>query len=408
MRLVIIGGGVAGVTTARLVAEKAPSTEIVIYSRERYLYYPRPRLIDVVAGEKSPGQIVSYSEDWYRKRGIRLMLGRLVAEIRPKAREIVLDYGTVDRYDRLVLATGAHSWVPPISGTDLNVFTLREMGDALALCDQANRVRHAVVLGGGLLGLDTAAALCAHEIGVTVVEMLPRLLPRQLDAEGANLIQTLIERLGIKVITGDLCTGIEGTDRVKRIQLKSGRVVETEMIVISAGVRPNVGLAQSAGLICDRAVVVDECMRTSYPDIYAVGDAAEFGGRTWCIIPVALAQARVAAAQITGDTAAIYKEVVPSTTLKVTGIDLTSLGEVNPEGKGFTEVRQADLAKGVYKKLVVRDGLIVGAIVIGDRPAARAISQLISRRIDVSGQMHALLTEGFDLIDYARERLRTS
>jgi len=280
------------------------------------------------------------------------------------------------------------------------------MGDALALRDEADRARHAVVLGGGLLGLDTAAALCAHEIGVTVVEMLPRLLPRQLDAEGANLIQTLIERLGIEVITGDLCTGIEGDDRVERIQLKSGRVVEIELIVVSAGVRSNVGLAQSAGLTCDRAVVVDECMRTSHPDIYAVGDAAEVDGKSWCIIPVALAQARVAAAQITGDTAATYKEVVPSTTLKVTGIDLTSIGEVNPEGKGFTEVRQVDLAKGTYKKLVVREGLIVGAIVIGDRPAARAISQLIRRRVDVSGQMHALLTEGFDLIGYAREEKR--
>jgi nitrite reductase (NADH) large subunit len=398
MRLVIVGNGVAGITTARGVVERDPSAEVVVYSAEPFPYYPRPRLIDLLAGQVTPEQMPFYPESWYQERKIQTFLGQRVTKVLPAEHRLLLGDGSSVIYDQLVLATGARAWVPPIPGCTLGgVYTLRTLHDALALREGIRRSRHAVVLGGGLLGLDTAGALRANGIGVTVVELLPRLLPRQLDEEGAGLLQRLIEARGIEVITGDSCAAIEGADHVQAVRLRSDRVIATDMVVISAGVRSNVDLAQEAGLACGRGIVVDARLRTSDPDIYAVGDAAEFNGVVWGIIPAALAQAQVAAAQITGDSQATYQDIVPSTTLKVTGIDVTSVGEAIAKGDGLVEVRHVDPAAGVYHKLALRDGRVVGAIVIGDRSKVRLVNQLIAQKSDVSAHVEAWRRHGLDL-----------
>jgi len=398
MRLLVIGNGVAGVTTARLVAERDASAEITIYSDEPYPYYARPRLIELLAGRVAPESMAFYPEEWYQKRGLHVELGRRVVGIKPQAHEITLDDGWSAAYDRLVLATGAHAWVPPIPGANMEgVLTLRSMRDALALRERASGGGQAVILGGGLLGLDTATALRAQRMGVLVVEMAPRLLPRQLDAEGAVVLQRAIEEQGVEVLTGDTCALIERRNGRVGLGLKSGRTLEADLVVISAGVRPNLELAREAGLACNNGLLVNERLLTSAPDVYAVGDVAEFSGRVWGIIPAALAQAQVAAAQVIGNGDVIYKDIVPSATLKVTGIDLTSMGEVNLQGDGFVEVRREDAAKGAYKKLVIRNGQVVGAIVLGDRSSVRAISQLIERKVDVSAHVGSLLDEGFNL-----------
>ncbi len=399
MRLVIVGNGVAGVTTARFVAEGDPSFQVTIYSDELYSYYPRPRLIELVAGQVTPEKMAFYPEEWYRKRNINVVLGHRVAGIEAQRHQIVLDDGTLVPYDKLVLAMGARSWLPPIVGSEhAGVHTLRSMCDALAIRDRAAHVEHATVLGGGLLGLDTAMGLRAQGIRVSVVEIMPRLLPRQLDAAGASLLQHLIEIRGVEVVTNDSCVSIEGRSQVERVVLKSGRTLETGMVVISAGVRSNIGMAQSAGLNCGQGVIVDERLRTSAPDIYAVGDVAEFKKRVWGIIPAALAQARVAAAQIMGKEQVLYHDIVPSTTLKVTGVDVLSIGEVNPQNDGFREASTLDLSAGIYKKLVVRDGRLVGAIVIGDRASFGAVSALIEQRAEVSTHKNFLLGKGFEII----------
>ena len=405
MKLVIVGNGVAGVTSARFVSGRDPSVAITIYSDERYPYYPRPRLIELLAGKSTPEQMALYPREWYEERGIRTILSRRVIDVRPEAHEIVLDDGATNRYDQLVLATGAHPWVPPIPGADLSgVYTLRSMRDALALREKSRQVRRAIILGGGLLGLDTSMALRANGLKVSVIEALPRLMPRQLDTESAGMLQAMIEAQGVSVVTGDLCAFMEGDAHVTRIRLQSGRILETDMVVVSAGIRPNFDLAQSRGLSCARGVLVDERMQTSHPDIYAVGDVAEFNGRVWGIIPAALAQARTAAAQILGNDHIVYQDVVPTTTLKVPGINLISIGEVNPEDEGFTQVRHIDPGRGIYEKLVLRHGRVVGAILIGARSDARAVTQLITRRIDVSGEADSLLTERFDLVRLLRGR----
>lgn len=401
MKLVIVGNGVAGTTTARLVAERDPSVEITLCSQESVPYYPRPRLIELLACHVTPEAMPQYPESWYAQRHIGMRLGCQVTAIRPKEHEVVFHDGSVHPYDRLVLATGASSLVPPVPGADLDgVHTLRTLADGLALCRHAANAKRAVILGGGLLGLDTASALLTYGLEITVVEALPRLLPRQLDREGAAVLQARLEAQGLHFAIGDLCAAIEGEGRVERVLLKSGRALPADMVVISAGVRPNTALAREAGIACNRGVIVDERMRTSAPDIYAVGDVAEFHGVTWAIIPAALAQARVAAAQVVGDTDVVYEEIVPTTTLKVSGIDLTSIGEVNPEQPGYVELRES--ANGVYKKAVIREGRIVGAILLGDRNGVRVMNQLIARGVDVSAHLGDLFRAGPDLLALAR------
>lgn len=399
MKLIIIGNGVAGVTTARYVTDRDPSIGVTIYADESYPYYPRPRLIDVIAGDASPGEIAFYPEDWCAKRGITIQLERCAVALDPEAHRLTLADGEVVGYDLLLLANGAHAWMPPIPGNTLDgVFTLRSMDDALAIRRRAPASRQVVVLGGGLLGLDLAHAVHRHGVAVTVVELLPRLLPRQLDEEGAAVLQGIIEQGGAEVLTGQVCTAIEGQGSVRRIQLKSGATLAADMVVVSAGVRPNLELALSGGLRGNKGVVVDERLRTSHPDILAVGDVAEFGERVWGIIPAALAQARVAAAQIAGDTGVVYHDIVPSTTLKVTGIDVTSIGEAIPERDGnVTEVRRSEPEAGVYEKLVVRDGRVVGAIFVGDRSDIGPVTQLMARKVNVSPYLGTILGKEFDI-----------
>ena len=203
------------------------------------------------------------------------------------------------------------------------------------------------------------------------------------------------------MLTADSCASIEGPGRAEQVQLKSGKCLETDMVIISAGIRSRIALAQEAGLTCNRGVVVGETLQTSDPAIYAVGDVAEFQSRTWGIIPAALAQARVAAAQIV-EGRTLYQDIVPSTTLKVTGIDLTSVGEVNPEGEGYAEVRQVDAGAGVYKKLVIRGDRVTGAIVMGNRSSLRTINRFIDSQLPVAANVELLAKEGFDRAELDR------
>ena len=281
------------------------------------------------------------------------------------------------------------------------------MRDALTLHGKAHRSERAVVLGGGLLGLDISAALCAHALAVCTIEAQSRLLPRQLDPEGAALLAQIMADRGVEFVADDLCSRIDGRGRAERVHLKSGRVIDTDMVVVSTGIRANMQLAQSAGLLCNRGVVVNDRMQTSDPTIYAVGDVAEYHERVWGIVPAAVAQARVAAAQIAGDSDTRYTGIVPSTTLKVTGIDLTSIGIVNPQGEEdgagpFTEVRRTDACRGLYKKLVLRGGRVVGAIVLGDRSSVRGINGLIARQTDVSSYEDRLLADDLALMALAQ------
>lgn len=395
---VIIGNGIAGVTAAATLAEGDPSAQIAIYTDEKYPYYRRPWLPDLLAGRYRMEELYPYPESWYSKRGIQVYLNHPVAQILPAENTIVLASGEKVPYDALLLACGGSSFVPPITNSNLKgCFTLRTLDDALTIRDYAQGQRDAVVVGGGLLGLESARGLSALGLNVTVIEVFPRLLPRQLDTEGAAILTQLIEQMGISVITGATVEAIVGVSTADGVQLKDGKTIPCDMVLFSAGIRPKLQLARDAGLAINRGVLANEYMQTSDASIYVAGDVAEFRERIYGIIPAAIEQARVAAANMIQPRSETYAGTTPINTLKVMGIDLTSIGVVNPEEPGYTAYRRSDPSKGLYKKLVFKDGALVGAILLGDRKSVTLMTRLVNRKAPVETAATQMLQDDFDL-----------
>jgi nitrite reductase (NADH) large subunit len=398
MKHVIVGNGVAGVTAAQGIVRADPSAEVHIFGAEPYPYYRRPLLWEFIAGQIEQDELIFRPPEWYAQRGIHLHLGVQATTLDPAAHRLTLADGSQADYDRALLAMGGRPFVPPCEGTDKDgVFTLRTLDDARAIKAYAQQVATAVVIGGGLLGLETARALHTAGLDVTVVEFFPYLLPRQLDQEGAQVLQSLLEAQGLRVITGATTEAVLGDVCADCIRLKDLRIVGGDLVLFSTGIRSEVSLAQEAGLEVHRGIVVDGHLQTSAEDIFAAGDAAEFDGRVYGIIPPAIEQARVAAANMVASGSTTYTGTLPTTTLKVAGAELTSLGECVVEGDEYTQLRHADPATGHYRKVVLRDGHIVGAILLNDRERTKPITQLVERGMDVSAYADRLLDDDFDL-----------
>ncbi|MBN1260095.1 MAG: NAD(P)/FAD-dependent oxidoreductase [Anaerolineae bacterium] len=380
MRYVIVGGGVAGMTAA-LDLSRHDDAEIHLYTDEGHPYYYRPQVTNFLAGVIPFEKIFLRSGDWYEERGIYVHLNSLVVDVDPEAKQIVLKDGARVGYDRLLLAPGSCPFVPPIAGADKQgVFTIRTLQDALDIKAWACECKKAVVVGGGLLGLEAARALKGMGLDVTIVEFKPWLMPVQLDQEGAAVLQAFVEAQGYHVILNDSAKTIAGDDAVSGVVLGSGKSLDARMVVIAAGVRPNVTLAEKIGLEVNRGIIVDAQMRAGAPDVYAAGDAVRFQGICWAIVPTAQAQARIAAANMAGDTAT-YENIAPSTALKVVGVEVSSMGAVHPsDDENYDEVRVVDAEGTTYKKIVLHHGVIVGAIVIGDRLLAKELGKRIEER----------------------------
>ncbi|MGD1992265.1 MAG: FAD-dependent oxidoreductase [Anaerolineae bacterium] len=392
MQHVIIGNGVAGVTAAAELSDREAG-QIEVYAAEPYPYYFRPQLPRFLGGGVSRERLIARSPSWYEERDIVVHLDTPVARLLPDEKRIVLEDGSKVAYDRLLLATGGLPFIPPIEGQGKEgVFTLRTLEDALAIKAYAPRCEQAVVIGGGLLGLESARGLQGLGLSVTALEFFPRLLPRQLDDEGAAVFRKMVEDLDIGVAVGANTKAILGDGAVERVVLQDGREFPAQLVLVATGMRCNAELAAEAGLTVDRGVVVDDHLRTSAPDVYAAGDVASFHGRSWGIIPQAREQAAVAAANMAGDDA-VYEEIVPSTTLRIAGIHLTSCGkEPSSEGESWTAYRQEDPGAGVYRKLALEEDVAVQAIVIGDRALARELEALVTQRARVSRE------EAYDLL----------
>jgi nitrite reductase (NADH) large subunit len=397
-RYVVVGNGIAGVTAAQSIVRADPAAEVHIFGGEPYPYYQRPRLWKFLANEVEQQSLYFRSPDWYATKGIQVHLGARVTALDPAEHRLTLADGGNIHYDRLLLATGAQPFVPPFAGTDKDgVFTLRTLDDARAMKAYAADIRSVVVIGCGLLGLETARALLSLGLDVRMLESERRLLPRQLDGEGAQVLQARLEAIGLHFLTEAQTETILGNERVTGVRLRDGRVVEGEMVLISTGIRSRVVLAREAGLEVNLGLIVDEQLRTSATDVYAAGDVAEFEGIVYGIIPAAIEQAQVAAANMVSEGSATYSGTVPATTLKIVGIDLTSLGDATATGDEFDILRQTDPAAGVYRRLTLRDGKIVGAILLGDTQNVRPLKQLIATGRDVSAYSDRLLDENLDL-----------
>jgi len=382
MRAVIIGNGVAGVSAASLLAD-SPNVSVEMISDEEFRYYNRPHLLEFIAGRAPFESIFVYPEEWYAKKGIRTRLREKVLALDPSRKEISLGNGRV-AFDKLILATGSKPNVPPIKGVEKKgVFTLRSARDALSIVDYSRNARRAVVIGGGLLGLEAAGALRSLGLQVTVVEFLKRLLPKQLDEEAALMLTSMIERIGIRVIVGGEVDTILGDESVSQISLKDGTRLEADLTLISAGVKPRNELAVEASLKVNRGILVDDRMQTSESDIYACGDAAEAKGKIDGIIPAAMDQSRIAAQNILGGSAT-YGATPYAFTLRLGGIKLASIGEISSSGGEYEERKNVDADRGNYTKLVFKDGVIVGAILLGDTTKLGAFKKLILDHRDLS------------------------
>lgn len=393
-RYVVVGNGVAGVTAAQAIARARPGANIHIYAVEPYPYYRRPQLPDYIAGVVTEADIFHRPSQWYEQQGLQVHLGTPVVELDPQAHRLRLADGREVPYDRLLLATGGLAWLPPMEGSDRRgVFTLRTLDDARAIRRFALSARRGVVIGGGLLGLETARALRALGLEVTVLEFAPYLMPRQLDREGAAVLETLLRQMEIHPVTGAVTEAILGDGAVRAVRLQDGREFPADLVVCSTGIRPDGALARQAGLAINRGVVVDRHLQTSAPDVYAAGDVAEWNGIVYGIVPAAVEQARGAAANMVTPGSTSYSGTLPATTLKVVGAELTSLGECTMESDDLVQLRRADPQAGRYRKLVLRDGRIVGAILLNEREHTAPIRQLMERHTDVSAYADRLVAE---------------
>ncbi|MGA2480475.1 MAG: FAD-dependent oxidoreductase [Spirochaetia bacterium] len=389
-RVLIVGNGIAGVMVAAKLRAQEPDPDrlqVEIYTREPFEYYSRIRLPEIFASRLNAQDLEIYKQAWYGARHIQVYKNQDVVRIEREKREVITRNGTAISYDELVLCTGADSFKPPIRNVDLDgVFTIREYGDADAIRKYVTAgTRHAVVVGGGLLGLETARFIEGPEIeGVTVVEIMPRLLPRQLDETGSRMLQAMLEGPKCAILTGAQVSSFLGDRKVHGVQLSDGRELPAETVLISAGISPRISLAREAGLAVHKGVIVDECLRTSDPHIWAAGDIVEFQGIVWGIIPAALDHAPVVASNILGKTPSVYRQTIPQNTLKVAGISVTSIGKVTfekGEGPRFQVIEKADEARGRYEKYVMQNGTLVGCILLGSRDNFGFATQRIGKPV---------------------------
>ncbi len=398
MRIITVGNGLAGTIFSKTIRDLDPGLEVQIFSDENYRYYPRPNLIEFLAGNLPYERLFAFPEEWYRSQNIHLSLGMSIKKINPESKEVELHGnggGRREKYDILLLANGAHSFLPPVNGVDKKgVFTLRTLDDALDILSYVSDRQKVAVVGGGLLGIEIARALKTRGREVDVIEFFPRLLPRQLDPQGAEVLKHQIEMMGIKVFLGKTTEEILGDQETQGLRFKGGRSLETEAVILAAGVRPNIELAVDAGLEVDRGIVVDEYLQTSHEGIFAAGDGVQFNGQVPGIISAAFNQSRTAASNVMGIKQS-YLGTIPSNTLKVAGVDVTSIGAVNPE-EAAEEYRFEDKEEGIYKKIVIQQGVIKGAIWIGTKKGVKEINQVISQKMNVEKYKTSLLRKDFD------------
>ncbi len=384
--VVVIGNGVAGHHAALALRRTTRKSQIKVLTDEPHPFYSRMSLTPYVAGEISRDDLSLFDEARYAEQDIDLVLGQRVARIDRRERVVVTDSGRELPYDRLVITTGAAAGRPPIPGIDQpKVVVLRTLDDAEHLISLAPELSHVVVLGGGLLGLESAYALKARAgCRVTVLEMAPRLLPRQLDSAAAALLETEVARKGIEVRTGIGVEGFgdSGGEGPLEVNLAGGAVVGGDLVVVAAGIRPNLGLAKAAGLETNLGVMVDDGMRTSDRNIFAAGDVAEHRGALYGIWPTAMSMGDVAGANA-GGAALTLETQIAATFLKVLGIPVFSAGRAAAPPEGSRALCSHERENGLYRKLVIHEGRVVGGILLGTLEGSTALSAAVESAHEV-------------------------
>ncbi|MEW6133110.1 MAG: nitrite reductase large subunit NirB [Pseudomonadota bacterium] len=395
LKLVMVGNGMAGVRTLEELLKLNPDLyEITVFGSEPHPNYNRIMLSPVLAGEQTAEQIVTHPREWYAKHNIALHAGKKVVKIDRRERYVEAEDGTRADYDRLLIATGSVPFILPVPGADLpGVVGFRDIADVDAMIEASAHYKHAVVIGGGLLGLEAANGLKARGMDVTVVHLSPWLLERQLDEPAARLLQKNLEAKGLKFLlqkqTAELIPAESG--RVGAVKFKDGSSIPADLVVMAVGIRPNTALAESAGLHCDRGIRVNDTLQTvTDPRIYAIGECVNHRGTAYGLVAPLFEQAKVCANHLAQYGIARYEGSMTSTKLKVTGIDLFSAGNF-AGGEGFEEIVFQDAGRGAYKKLILKENRLAGACLYGDTLDGAWYFELMRDGTDVSGIRDKLL-----------------
>jgi nitrite reductase (NADH) large subunit len=357
----------AGVACVEQILKYRNDFEITIFGDETHVNYNRIMLSSVLAGEKTAEEIVLNDVDWYRDNGIRARLGIRIEDI-DAARRVVIDAdGCHTPYDKLILATGSSAFIPPIEGADKkNIHVFRTLDDTRALLEKSRPGCKAVVIGGGLLGLEAARGLQVQGCDVTVVHLMETLMDRQLDPAGGSYLRRSMESMGVNVMLGKQTQSFLGNGRVEGLRFSCGTEVDAEIVVIAAGIRPNVALGRKAGVEVRRGIVVNDFMETSDPDILAVGECTEHNGQIFGLVAPLLDQGKVLAATVTGNRGPSFSGASPAAKLKIMGVDVFSAGSIDDSEPGVETIRYEDPALGIYKKLLLKGNRLHGVILVGD------------------------------------------
>jgi nitrite reductase (NADH) large subunit len=375
-RLVVIGNGMAGLRFVEELLERAPGRfELTVIGAEPEPAYNRVLLSSLLAGDIGAADVRMRSREWYAEKGIALRTAQIARAIDPVARAVALDSGEAVPFDRLVLATGSEPIRIPVPGCELpGVMTFRSLVDIDRLQVAGASNKPAVVIGGGLLGIEAAFGLVRRGVPVTLLHLMDRLMERHLDAEGAQLLLRAVEGKGVLVELDAHTRAIHGTDAVEVVELADGRLVPCGLVVMAVGIRPSMGLVRDTGIATARGILVDDAMQTSVPGIYAVGECAEHRSICYGLVEPCYEQARVAAAAIAG-TSERYQGSLLATHLKVSGVPVFSGGDW--DGSEAETIFIRDPAIPSYRKLVVREHRLVGAVLVGDTSDAPWYSELI-------------------------------
>src|SRR4051812_27438220 len=409
-RLVVVGTGMAGARLVEEVLERGGGDQfrITVLGDEPHGNYNRIMLSPVLAGESHEDDIVLNSHDWYADNGVHLRAGVQVERIDTAAKTVLGSDGSATPYDHLVLATGSYSFIPPMAGVRTadgellpGVYGFRTIDETRAMLEATGRCGKAVVMGGGLLGLEAARALQGHGLQVDLVHAMPYLMNVQLDAEAGAILKRSVESLGITVHCDVLATEVLGTERVEGVVLGDGRRLDADLLVVAAGVRPNSDVAVRSGLEVERGIVVDDQLRTDDPDVYAIGECAQHRGQVYGLVAPAWEHAKVLADVLTGtDPDAEYHGSRTATKLKVAGVDVATMGVNTPERDDDEFLVISEPRRGVHLSVVIRDNRLVGATLLGDTRKVAFLTQAFDRGSPLPEERIRLLV---DLSDGAED-----
>jgi len=391
-QLVCIGNGMAGIRTIEELIKIDPDKyDITVFGAEPHVNYNRILLSPVLAGEKKFEEIVLNTEEWYEKNHITLYKGHQVTEVHRLKQTVTTNQGIVKPYDRVLFATGSNAFIIPVSGHHLKgVVGFRDIKDVETMLSKAQNGKHAVVIGGGLLGLEAANGLSKQGMEVTVVHVLDTLMERQLDKTAAKFLKKALEERGLNFLMNAQTEAILGTEQVTGIRFKDGKEIPADLVIMAVGIRPNIELAKKARIHCEKGIVVDDTMQTFDPKIYAVGECVQHRNALYGLVAPLFEQAKVCANHLAGLGYKRYQGSVVSTKLKVTGIDVFSAGDFLGNDQ-TEEIIFQDPGIGVYKKLVIQDNQIKGAVLYGDTVDSTWYFELMRDNIDISAMRDKML-----------------